>query len=241
MSATAPHRAFAAVWFDCDSTLSAIEGIDELGALRDAATRRRVADLTERAMAGELPLAEVYEQRLQALAPTAAECASLGALYVARALPDARVLVAALHALGKTVGVLSGGLRPPVAEFAAWLGIGPALVQAVGIHFAADGSYRDFDRSGPLWRNGGKVEVLRDRPAGERPLAFVGDGITDLEAAPVVERFVGFGGVARRAAVERNAAFYTAEPRLAAVLPHLLTAAEREQLAADPRFAHLVG
>ncbi len=92
----------------------------------------------------------------------------------------------------------------------------------------------------PLWRNGGKVDVLRARPATERPLCFVGDGVTDLEAKDVVERFIGFGGVARRPAVERAAAFYTAEPRLAAVLPFVLTDDERVELRRTPRFRALV-
>lgn len=237
----APSRPFASVWFDCDSTLSAIEGIDELGRLRDEATRRRIVELTDRAMSGELPLAEVYEARLRELAPTAVECASIAARYVEAAMPDAREVVAGLQALGKTVGIVSGGLLPPVLGLADHLGVPAELVQAVPIRFAPDGTYASFDRDSPLWRNGGKVEVLAHRPEEERPLCFVGDGITDLEAIPVVDRFVGFGGAARRVAVERACDFYAAEPRLGAVLPFVLTAAERAQLAADPRFATLVG
>ena len=46
------------VVFDCDSTLSTIEGVDEL-ALR-AGVGDEVARLTTAAMAGEVPLDQVY-------------------------------------------------------------------------------------------------------------------------------------------------------------------------------------
>jgi len=36
---------------------------------------------------------------------------AVGALYVQRAVPDARDVVAALQALGKQVGIVSGGLQ----------------------------------------------------------------------------------------------------------------------------------
>jgi len=47
--------------FDCDSTLSLIEGIDELGRL--AGQESEIAALTKRTMDGDLPLESVYERR----------------------------------------------------------------------------------------------------------------------------------------------------------------------------------
>ena len=52
---------------DVDSTLSAVEGIDWLAALRSEAVRERVAEVTDRAMRGEVPLAAVYAERLAAV------------------------------------------------------------------------------------------------------------------------------------------------------------------------------
>ena len=52
--------------FDCDSTLSEIEGIEELaGAQKD-----EIAELTNRAMDGAVPLEEVYGLRLEWIRPT---------------------------------------------------------------------------------------------------------------------------------------------------------------------------
>lgn len=234
-----PRVPLRSIWFDCDSTLSSIEGIDELAARRDDATRRDIAALTERAMAGELPLEAVYGERLRRIAPSAGECEALGARYVATALRDAALVVAALRQLGKAVGILSGGLRPPVLVLARALGIDPARVLAVELVFDAAGRYVDFDRTSGLWRSGGKPDALRARPADERPHALVGDGGTDLEASIAVDRFVGFGGVIARPNVVAGARWFVNAPRLGATLPFLLTAAELAALRREPRFATL--
>lgn len=231
---------YASIWFDCDSTLTAVEGVDELVRWSDPQARAEVAQLTERAMAGELPLADVYERRLQRLQPRREHVDRIGELYVERLVPDAAATVAALRHLGKRVGVVSGGLLPPVQRVAAALGIAPADAHAVGIAFAADGSYAGFDRASPFARNQGKAEFVRALPQSLRPCAFVGDGITDAETQGCADRFVGFGGVVARAAVQARADAFARGPSLADCLPHLLAADELARLRAQPRFAPLV-
>jgi phosphoserine phosphatase len=230
----------ASVWFDCDSTLAAIEGVDELLQWAPAALRTDIAALTEQAMNGTLPLADVYETRLRLLAPRREQLDRIGELYVQRLVPDAAAVVAALRHLGKQVGIISGGLLPPVQQVARFLGIPADLVHAVPIQFAADGSYLDFDRRSPLWRNGGKIEVVRALPASMHPLAFVGDGITDAETRDHVDRFIGFGGVVVRPKVQALAHAFVTTKGLSGVLPHVLTAPERVRLAAVPEFAALL-
>ena len=230
----------ASIWFDCDSTLSAIEGVDELLQWAPADLRTDIAALTEQAMNGALPLAQVYETRLRLLAPRREQLAAIGELYVQRLVPDALAVVQALQWLGKQVGVLSGGLLAPVQRVAEQLGIPRALVHAVPVQFTADGSYADFDRRSPLWRNGGKVEVLRTLPAELQPIGFVGDGITDVETQDHVACFVGFGGVVARPKVRQLARHFVTTPSLAGVLPFLLTAAEQHRLAGAAPFARLL-
>jgi phosphoserine phosphatase len=209
---------FASVWFDCDSTLSAVEGIDELAALRGGRAAAASVRLTQQAMDGALPLEAVYGERLRLIAPTRDEVAALGARYVEQAVPGAREVVARLAGQGIAVGVVSGGLRPAVLALTRWLGIDDARVHAVDVRFGDGGEFIDFDRCSPLARAGGKREILAALPPGDRPAALVGDGATDLEAAPAVDLFVGFGGVARRPAVERGAARFIAERDLRPLL-----------------------
>jgi len=232
---------YGTVAFDCDSTLSAIEGIDELALLvcagrGDAAAElaREIAALTERAMAGEIPLEEVYRGRLERLSPDRAALEAVGALYVERRLPHAEHLVAALAALGKRVCIVSGGLLQPVLRLAQRLGIDERDVFAVEAFLDREGRYAGYDDESPCARAGGKLEVLRALSSADRGggVALVGDGATDLEAAPAARRFVAFGGVARRPTVFDAAEITCESPDLAALLPLLAAPDEIERLAA---------
>lgn len=232
-----PYRT---VVFDCDSTLSSIEGVDELG----AAHRAQIEALTNAAMSGALKLEDVYAKRLALIAPSRADVERIGALYVERAVPHARELVRALHALGKRVVIVSGGVAPAVNAIARALGIAEHDVHAVALRFDARGAYAGFDETSPLARSGGKIEVLRAlaTPAA-RPLALVGDGITDLEAGEAeggADRFIAYGGVVKRAAVFARARVMCETKTLAGLVPLLFSPEEVDKLARDPEHAALV-
>ncbi|MBI1280383.1 MAG: HAD-IB family phosphatase, partial [Anaerolineaceae bacterium] len=112
---------FDLIFFDCDSTLSAIEGIDELA--RFKGKEWRVGVLTEKAMNGDLDLAEVYGKRLQAIRPTRGELKAIEERYWETIVPDAENVLAALRLLGKQVFIVSGGLAEPVRGFGKRLGV----------------------------------------------------------------------------------------------------------------------
>lgn len=229
---------YGTVVFDCDSTLSGIEGIDELAGER----RAEIEELTRQAMDGSLPLEEVYGRRLGAIRPTRAQLERLGERYVETLLPNAAELSRALQSLGKRVVLVSGGLLPAVRRLGEALGVPSAEVHAVDLRFAADGSYAGYDESSPLARSGGKLEVLARIAAAPKAgaLCFVGDGITDLEAAGEVARFVAFGGVVRRPKVFAGAKVHCESPDLAALLPLLLLPAEIVMLRTKGRFGALL-
>lgn len=218
-----PYRV---VVFDCDSTLSRIEGIEDLAGPHLA----EIAALTARAMAGELPLEAVYGKRLELIRPSREDLARVALRYAEEALPRARETVAALHLLGKEVHVVSGGLLPAVRPFAQSLGIDPSRVHAVDLSFDDAGHYLGFDQKSPLARAGGKALVLTPLAA-RGPLALVGDGATDLEAAPVCARFVAFTAVAARPLVVAGADRVCSGEELTDLLPHLLSEAELSRLA----------
>lgn len=231
---------FRAVYFDCDSTLTAIEGVDELLRFVPADLRADIAALTTQAMEGTLPLEQVYETRLRLLAPRRELLDQIGRFYVERTTPDARATIEALQSVSIHTGIVSGGLLLPVQALAAHLGIPLANVHAVPLLFHPDGAYRDFNRSSPLWRNGGKVTVLQHLPPNHRPVCFVGDGATDLETQGTADLFVGYGGVAVRQKVKEHAERWFDTESLAPLLSFVLTPAERQRLAAEPRFAPLL-
>lgn len=184
------------VFFDCDSTLSSIEGVDELAARRGV----DVARLTAEAMAGTIPLADVYRRRLAEIRPQTEDFVWLADRYAQTAVAGAREVIAALEALGIDCHVISGGLLPAVLPFALSLGVGKEKVHAVPYPVDAPDPV-EIATAHPLARNGGKPEIVAEvcanGPARDRRM-LVGDGSSDLEASPVTGLFVGFGGVESR-------------------------------------------
>lgn len=209
-----PHR-YGSVIFDCDSTLSAIEGIEELA----HAHREEIARLTEWAMRGEIALEDVYGRRLDLVRPTRAQVEALGERYVQTLVSDARETVAALRGEGIEVRVMSGGIRQAVLTLALALGLAEDAVAAVDVYFDLNGNYTGFDNRSPLARSGGKRLVLeRWMPELPRPVMLVGDGATDLEARPPADLFVAFAGVVERQAVIDAADEVVRTPSLAPIL-----------------------
>ena len=202
--------------FDCDSTLSAVEGIEELA----HAHRVEVEALTEAAMRGAVPLEDVYGRRLALVRPSRQQVLDLGKRYIEALVPDARAAVSALLSEGLKVRVISGGLKPAVVTLARELGLEESAVDAVDVYFDGDGAYAGFDVSSPLAAAGGKRRVIEMwGKSVPRPIMLVGDGATDQEAQPVVDAFIAFAGVTARDQVIAAADVVIRVNSLAAVVP----------------------
>ena len=213
---------FRTVLFDCDSTLTSLEGIDRL-----AGDRPELAALTAAAMSGRMALEDVYRERLELVRPGRDAVARLAADYLTHAVEDAGAVIAALARAGVDVHVVSGGLLSAVATFAAALGLPHESVHAVDVRFDEEGRYAGFDEASPLARSHGKEALVRElAPKLARPVLFVGDGVTDLEAAPAVDLFVAYAGVVDRPAVSAAAPVVIRSASLAPVLPLVLDGAE---------------
>ncbi len=204
---------FRTVIFDCDSTLSRMEGIEELAGEHAA----EIARLTDRAMAGEVPLEEVYRLRLDLIKPSYDDLLVVGHRYVERRVPGLENSLESLRRAGIDLRVISGGLLPAVLVFTRYLGIPDDRVRAVDVEFGSGGEYLGFDTDSPLARSGGKLEVIREwAGAGDmaEPVLLVGDGATDLEARPAVQAFAAYTGVVQRDAIVAAADFVIPGPRL---------------------------
>jgi len=209
---------FEIVCFDCDSTLSKIEGIDELA--KRVGLGEAMVKLTNLAMNGEVPLEAVYGQRLSLIRPDQASVAALAEQYIAEMVEGAKELFATLLAQGKTVHIVSGGLRQAILPLAQLLAIPARQVHAVDIFFNSDGSYSHFDNTSPLAKSGGKA-LVAGALAGHGKLVMIGDGNTDMEAKQAGAFTIGFGGVVERPIVRELADVYVADASLLALLPYL--------------------
>jgi phosphoserine phosphatase len=210
---------YRTVIFDCDSTLSALEGIEELAAEH----RREVESLTDAAMRGEVPLEDVYGRRLDLIRPARPAVEALVDRYIEGLVEDAAATVAALRDAGIDVRIVSGGLLPAVLGLARHLDVPDEAVAAVRIDFDERGNYAGFDAAAPAARAGGKAEIIRGwkgaDPPIPGPIMFVGDGATDLEARPEVDLFVAYTGVVSRPEVVEGAPVVIRSRSLAPVLP----------------------
>ena len=208
--------------FDCDSTLSSIEGIDELGRLRGPEIFKRVEDMTNEAMDGKIPVEAVFGRRLEIILPEAQHVAQIGQRYIDTIEPDAKRVIDEARAAGWTVLILSGGFRQAIRPLADHLGID--RVEAVDLFFDANGRYQRFDETYPTTRSGGKPEVVKQlrRELSPSCIVMVGDGVSDLETKTVVDLFVGFGRYVAREKVRQGAsAFITRLADLPGVISSL--------------------
>jgi phosphoserine phosphatase len=227
-------RAFDLIFLDCDSTLTRIEGIDELARLKGVFDE--VQQFTAAAMDGEVHLSSVYDRRLDLLRPTRAEIRTIERLYRATIVPDARELLRALKFLRRQVFIVSGGLALAVIPFGMDLGIPRQHIRAVDVVFdRLSGRWWDYDldrggfnpderyldhEAGRLAETQGKADIVRELREGHTGKALlVGDGVSDLMARSAVELLVGFGGVVHRERVAAEADVFIHCDSLAPVLP----------------------
>lgn len=213
-----------AVIFDCDGTLSSIEGIDELA--KNNGTTDIVQRLTADAMGKSGITPELYEKRLALVQPTQTQVLALGQQYIAHAVPEVGEIIQLLKRLNKTVYIVSAGLKPAVIQFADSLRVPAQNVFAVDVQFDAEGCYVDFDRHSTLIDRQGKREVVMQIKKQHPELAFVGDGLNDLAVRDLVARFVGYGGSYYRENIAVQCDFYIKTFSMATLLPLVLTPSE---------------
>lgn len=223
---------FDLIFFDCDSTLSTVEGIDELAKLKGK--EWRVGLLTQKAMDGDLDLGEVYGKRLQAIRPTRGQLKAIEERYWETIVPDAQAVLDALKFLGKEVFIISGGLAEPVRGFGKRLGVNPQNIRAVEVEYNElsgewwryhepatqhTQAYLDYDE-GPLTITSGKPDIINEL-AGDKHgrRLMIGDGSSDLATREVVDLFVGFGGVVAREKVLRDSEAFIHSESIAPILP----------------------
>ncbi len=209
-------------FIDCDSTLSTIEGIDELARGKGGDVFERVVELTNAAMNGEVPIGEVFPRRMEMIRPDRELCDAVAALYVQTIVPGAGEMVRELKDAGWLPVILSGGFAPLIKPLAERLGI--AHVEAVPLYFHESGSYKSYGEDYPTTRNLGKNEVIREWKQALLPerVVMMGDGMSDLETKPDVDDFIGFGGVVARPKIERGSDHWLADMSDRSVLKDII-------------------
>lgn len=110
------------VVLDVDSTLANEEGIDEIAKEAGPEVQRLVADVTARAMAGELDFAGSLIERVRALKGLSVEAINAVSARVTATF-GAKALVDEVHRRGGRVCAVSGGFHELVDPLATGLGL----------------------------------------------------------------------------------------------------------------------
>ena len=203
------------VVLDADSTLIQDEVIELLA---DAAgVRERVAEVTDRAMRGELDFAESLRERVLTLAGLPESVfADVGRRI--RPTDGVHELIAGIHAGGGVVGVVSGGFHELLDPLAAELGLDHWRANRLEVQ----AGYLTGRVIGPIIDAEAKAVALREWAAQEQ-LALaqtiaVGDGANDLRMMDAAGLAVAFNAKPR---VKREADLVIDLCNLSQVLPLL--------------------
>ena len=203
------------VVLDADSTLIQDEVIELLA---DAAgSRELVADVTERAMRGELDFADSLRERVLTLAGLPDTVfAEVGRRI--RPTEGVHELIAGIHAAGGVVGVVSGGFHELLDPLAADLGLDHWRANRLEV----EGGYLTGRVLGPIIDAEAKAGALREWAAQRRIILSqtiaVGDGANDLRMMDAAGLAVAFNAKPR---VKREADLVIENCNLSQVLPLL--------------------
>jgi len=225
-----PH--YEHIIFDCDSTLTAVEGIDILADTTDK--KGEVEALTQAAMDGAMDLEDIYARRLQTINPTREQIQQIRRVYKRNIVEDAAAVITTLQEQGHKVYIISGGLAEPVEEFGIYLGVPRQHIRAVNLHYnQLSGAWWQPNngaehvltyQKGALTVSDGKAQIVREllgnqhgRSANGRSL-LIGDGSSDLLAGTAVDLFIGYGGVITRQRVLDEAPVFIHSRSLAPLL-----------------------
>jgi len=211
------------LFVDCDSTLSSIEGIDELARLSNPEVFSEVVSLTNAAMDGEIPLCDVFAKRMEIIRPNREIAEKVSQCYLENIVPGVKELIRNAKENGWLPVILSGGFAPLIAPLAKHLGI--RHVEAVPLFFTESGDYAGYGECYPTSRNLGKNEIIREWRAAMLPvrIIMIGDGVSDLETKPDVDSMIGFGGVAAREKVKQGADLWVTDFINDSKLPEFLS------------------
>lgn len=165
------------VVLDVDSTLIENEVIELIA--EEAGSLEQVADVTFRAMNGEIDFAESLRERVATLAGLDVSALERvrGRVVVTQGVPE---LVAGVHAAGGRIGVVSGGFHEIIDPLAQQLGLDFCRANRLAV---ADG-HLTGDVDGPIVDAEAKAEALKEWAAQSgidmRSTIAVGDGANDL-------------------------------------------------------------
>jgi len=164
--------------FDCDSTLTKIEGLDEIA--RQKGILDQVEAITRKGMNGEIPYEVSFRRRwLEIVRPTKEDLEWLGQYYIRNLVEGAFEAVTKLKELARHVSILSHVPEPSIRILAEHLGIAQENVFAVPTKFIYDSTMEVSEEFL------GEIDSFKERVVKEirvtGPTVLIGDGLPILK------------------------------------------------------------
>lgn len=184
---------------DFDSTVTQVEGLDELANIALAGNPNRekvvqqIRDLTDAAMNGELSFAEGLRQRISLLQANRSHVEALVDFLRTKVSDSFARNRAFLRDYSDSILIVSSGFKEFIVPIVTELGLKEENVHANTFRFDADGNIIGVDDENVLSQDKGKVKLLESL-ALPGDVCVIGDGYTDYElrAAGVASRFYAF-------------------------------------------------
>jgi len=182
------------IFFDCDSTLTSIEGLDYLA--KKKGLEPEISYITRLGMEGKITFKQSFSQRINLLKPSRSDVKDLGLIYLKHLSPNVELLFTELSKRNIQSYIVSGGLKLALDSFASILPITKNHIYGIDLQFAKNGTFLDFQNNSLFLQPKGKVlvvkqiltELSKNYSENSFETAFVGDGMTDLETGEIVDK-----------------------------------------------------
>lgn len=197
-----------AVCLDVDSTVITSEGLDDLAEF--CGSGQEVAKWTAKAMGEGISFRESLNLRLNIFKPSKQELEDFLQRRPPSLTDNVKELSDLLSSKGTAVYLISGGFHAIVDPIADKLQVPLEKVFANRMLHDELGGYIGFSNDEPTSESYGKARVVQrlKNEFGYKTLVMIGDGMTDLEAYPPADLFIGFGANKVRKNVQEKAPWF---------------------------------
>ncbi|MCB1052040.1 MAG: HAD-IB family phosphatase [Acidobacteria bacterium] len=194
-----------ALVFDFDSTLIAVESLEEILAPKlDRDLKAQLEEITRLGMNGQLDFRSSLAQRLALVQPQRWEVEAFGRIAFNHLAPGAEDLIQRVLRRGIQVWIISGGLLESILPLASHLGIPADQVLAVQCEWSESGQFLGLPDRPQQYEKVLAFQSVADRIL--RPVWAIGDGFTDyqLYAQACVDRFYAFTAFQNRPFITKH-------------------------------------
>ena len=199
---------------DFDSTITKVEGLDELAAIALANTPngeaivKKIKDLTDRGMSGELSFSDALRERLALLNANKTHVAHLVEFLKSNITQSFERNRKFLAEFSDQIIVVSSGFKDFILPIVEHLGMNPENVYANTFIYDEAGNIVGIDEDNVLTQTGGKIKLLESLDL-DAHISVIGDGFTDFELkkSGQADRFYAFVENVDRPEVTANADF----------------------------------